>query len=181
MANHKRPKPSFAEMDERVDFVCELLARNLHYHQLKREFRNRFGDCSHSTIANYVARARARLYQQVEHDRKDHVAEALATYRDIFQDPVCTPREKIMARERMDKILGVEAPTRVESSGPGGGPINVESAIKASNLTVTDLERMAYIMRSNGEHKIDTNAKPADEIGPDGGSAGDDSGGEEVS
>lgn len=180
MANQKC-RPTHEELEDCIDYACELLSKNLHDHQLKRLFRERFGECSARTIANYVSRARARLYQQVEHDRKDHVAEALATYREIFQDPVCTPREKIMARERMDKILGVEAPTRVESSGPGGGPINVESAIKASNLTVTDLERMAYIMRSNGEHKIDTNAKPADETGPDGGSAGDDNGGEEVS
>ncbi len=88
-----------------------------------------------------MGRARARNIKALERPKNDWVAESVEFYRDIATDPTSEPRDKIKARERIDKLLGLDAPVRTEHSGVDGGPIQIEQLIAASELTEMDVQR----------------------------------------
>lgn len=136
-----RIRPTDEEVEERVEFVMQLEARALLPGQLKREFREKYGDVPHRTIMEYVARARA-IFQQTKLERREELANrAIARYEEIMRSFDSSPSDRIRAQERIDKIWGVEAPTRTEHSGIDGGPIQIEQLIAASELTPLDVQR----------------------------------------
>ena len=136
-----KARPTDDELEEKVEFVMHLESLALKMGQIKREFRKQYGDTPHSTIVDYIGRARARMRESVKESREDITAKAINRYEGIFRDPAASPMERIRAQERIDKIHGIEAPTRAEHSGVDGGPIQIEQLIAASELTAIDVER----------------------------------------
>ena len=50
--------------------------------------------------------------------------------------------DKLKALEFLSKFLGMDKPTQIEISGPNGGPIQTESSIDLSVLTLAELEAL---------------------------------------
>lgn len=136
-----RTKPTQDEIEERTEFVMELEAQYMHEGQIKRMFREKYGYASHVTINDYRLRARARFKQSANVKPSDVSERALAFYQSVIRDPCSTVTERIKAQERMDKIFGIEAPSRSELSGVNGGAIQIEQLIAASELTPDDVKR----------------------------------------
>lgn len=134
-------KPDDEEMEERVEFMSKLMALDLRKGHLRREFQKQYGPVSHQTLSRYESRARARNLESLNRPKPEWVSESIEYYREIAQDPATEPRDRIKARERIDKLLGLEAPARTEHSGVDGGPIQIEQLIAASELTAIDVER----------------------------------------
>ena len=57
-----------------------------------------------------MTRARREMREFVEQDVEFHRAESFYFYRSVLENPESTPHERLRARERIDKILGVEIP-----------------------------------------------------------------------
>lgn len=129
------------EIDERVEYIMELEAQALLPGQMKRAFREKYGDVSKSQIAEYVGRARARVQESHKERVEELGKKAIARYEAIIRDPATDPNSRIRAQERIDKIWGVEAPSRSELSGVNGGAIQIEQLIAASELTPEDVKR----------------------------------------
>lgn len=136
-----RTKPTQDEIEERTEFVMELEAQYMHEGQIKRMFREKYGDVHYTTILDYIQRARARFKQSANVKPSDVAERAMAFYQAVIRDPCSTVTERIKAQERMDKIFGIEAPSRSELSGVNGGAIQIEQLIAASELTPDDVRR----------------------------------------
>jgi len=136
-----RTKPTQDEIEERTEFVMELEAQYMHEGQIKRMFREKYGDVSHVTINDYRLRARARMKESANVKPSDVAERAMAFYQAVIRDPCSTVTERIKAQERMDKIFGIEAPSRSELSDVNGGAIQIEQLIAGSELTPDDVRR----------------------------------------
>lgn len=52
--------------------------------------------------------ARQKMQQAIESELNHYRAEVYAFYRSILRNPESTAHEKLLARERMDKLLGLD-------------------------------------------------------------------------
>ena len=94
------------------------------------------------------------------------VEDSLAFYEAITTDPKASAGDKVRARHRIDQLLGLDTPQRLELSGPDGGKIQVEEK-KEWNFDWDEFNRLASEVRrsaaSNGGdeplHTSGTNGK----------------------
>lgn len=108
----KRSKASQAEYAERVTACILLIGKGHRDGEIKRIISKTFG-VAPRTVEHYLCRARAELREDLGRDPEDHAAEAIESYRRILQSEDSRPIDKIKARERIDKILGLEKSTLV--------------------------------------------------------------------
>jgi len=110
-------RPPVDEQIEREEYTFELLSLGFQKGEIKRRFRERFSrDGEHigaRTIERYLARARERLLSLTGKTGQEWTAESLAFYLAQSINPQARPREQILARERIDSLLGLDAPTRI--------------------------------------------------------------------
>jgi hypothetical protein len=112
-------KPTAEQIAERVEYVARLLRGQLPKYRIRELFRARYGSHVHwRTVDNYVVRAREAIRREEGIDPKREKQSSLDVYRSIVSDPEATRREKILAQERIDKLLGLESPQRVETVTP---------------------------------------------------------------
>ena len=111
-------RPPDAVVDARIAEACAVLAARptVHRCQLHAEFAKRWG-CHWRTIDRILVRARALLMERLQRSREDFRAESLAFYEALTADPHASVAEKTRARQRIDELLGLDAPTRQELSG----------------------------------------------------------------
>ena len=136
------------EIDERIEYVMELEAQALLPGQIKRAFREKYGDVSHATINEYRLRARERVQNAHTEKLQDLAKKAISRYEAIIRDPTSDPNSRIRAQERIDKIWGVESPVRTEIAGADGGPIQIERLIDAAQISTEDIERTLSELRA---------------------------------
>ena len=106
-------RPTRKEHDERVAVCADMLARGFRNGAIKRRVAA-FYDISPRTVERYLRRARDRLVEELEEGGRDeHRARSLDQYRMLLRDDGTTPVIRLKAQERIDKILGLEAPAEV--------------------------------------------------------------------
>lgn len=115
-------RPTRGQEEAREDYAFELLSRALHKSQIKTLFQKKF-DCSARTVERYLARARARMIELSGKSKEEHRQEALAFYLSCLRHPEATVKEKVYARERIDKLLGLDAPQQVQQKTEHSGAI----------------------------------------------------------
>jgi hypothetical protein len=108
-----KDQPTKDELAERLDFTFELLSRGLHKSEIKKQIRAKYGDLSARTIESYLSRAREKVLLLIQSNKNTVRAESYAFYEAMQRDGNATVREKILARERIDKLLGLDAPTNI--------------------------------------------------------------------
>lgn len=112
-------KPTEEEEQEREDFAFELLSRCFHKSQIKKQFIARY-DVTARTVEKYLSRARDRMTIEATQSRDDLRAESLSFYYTILRNNEATPREKISARERIDRLFGLDMPVKIAPTTPDG-------------------------------------------------------------
>ena len=137
----RRPK---ADIEARVELVVAALSKGYNTSQIKKALRAQ-GVKPARTCMAYIARARARLLAECGLRIEDHRAEALAFYRSVLRSDTSSERGRILARERMDKILGLEAPNRTELSGPNGAPVQVADEVSLDHLSTETLRKLVRL------------------------------------
>lgn len=106
-------RPSRKEHDERVAVCADMLARGFRNGAIKRRVAA-FYSCSPRSVERYLRRARDRLVEELnEGDRETHRARALDQYRMLLRDDNSSAVVRLKAQERIDRILGLEAPAEV--------------------------------------------------------------------
>lgn len=80
----------------------------------------------------YLARAEAEIKDAAARDKDAWLAEHIALRRDIRRraSDASDLRAELAAAESEAKLLGLEPPTRLEHSGPNGGPMLTEIVIE---------------------------------------------------
>lgn len=115
-------KPTRLEHDERCDYVAKLMVRCLSKYEINRLMRERFGVCAR-TVENYRARVKETWAKDAVRGRDQMRSESLAFYESIQREPKVSAQARIRARQCIDVLFGLIAPTKHEVSGPGGLPI----------------------------------------------------------
>ena len=106
-------RPSRKEHDERVAVCADMLARGFRNGAIKRRVAA-FYSCSPRSVERYLRRARDRLVEELnEGDRETHRARSLDQYRMLLRDDNSSAVVRLKAQERIDRILGLEAPAEV--------------------------------------------------------------------
>ena len=136
-------KSTNAEIEERITAAEILICRCARRGEIHAHFAAKYDVCWRSTD-RYVARARERLRQRSTRPRQDHFDESMTFYESVIRDKNARPQDKLRARQRMDELLGLDAPKRQEVAGPGGGPIQQE-VLPILPATVTESELRAII------------------------------------
>lgn len=97
---------------DRVLLCAEMLAQGFYKGQVKKHMRAKYG-LSTPQINKYISRARKHLHAQAQADRDEMRGASLAFYRRIARNKNLEMKDRLKAQERVDKILGLEAPTQV--------------------------------------------------------------------
>lgn len=106
MTTRKKPANP-TKLAERIETARKLIGRGLYQGEIKRALANQF-DVSTRTAERYITKAKREIRESVEKSDSDLIAESLEFYTSILRDRDASHRDKIKARERMDKILGIE-------------------------------------------------------------------------
>lgn len=118
-------KPTCAQHDERVTLCRNLLGLGYSDGQIKSVVTTAYG-VSWRTVFRYLARAREQIREELGQDLESLRADAIEFYRGILLSDDARASEKIKARERMDKLLGLEAPMKVAETDSAGHDIFTE-------------------------------------------------------
>jgi hypothetical protein len=106
----KRPrkphsKVSKAEQEERIRFTMGLLGRAVHKQDIYRLLKAKY-DVSQRTCERYLSCAQARVLEQFDLSRDQMRYASLKTYQAITQDDEVEHRDKILAQNSIDRLLG---------------------------------------------------------------------------
>ena len=115
-------QPTSDELDARIDMCRQLISAGHYDGEVKSKVATHF-NLSPRTVERYLRRARDLMIKETGKPQIEHRAESLAFYQHVRKKHEEETRDRIRAQERIDKLLGLETPQRVEMSGPGGGPM----------------------------------------------------------
>ena len=113
-----KKKPTIEDIELRVEEVVVLLSKGKRTGEIKKLIGNRYG-VKYRQIADYIARARARIYQRRDQDRGEIQADSLAFYEMVAGGGLAgaSVRDRIIARKRVDQLLGLDEPRKIHLSG----------------------------------------------------------------
>ncbi len=116
---------------------------------LHREFVKRWR-CHWKTVDNIFARARKEMMERLGRPKEVFRCESLSFYEAKMTDSKATVTEQIRARQRVDELLGLDAPkqVRTELSGPHGAPVAVEDKT-LPQLTTAQLRHIIERLEPN--------------------------------
>lgn len=116
-------KPTNEQLQERIETTIECIGLRLHKSQIKKVLRDKYGDMSGRTVEAYLSRAREQMHSNCRAHVAEHTNKALSFYESVLRNPKATMRDKLQAQERIDILLGLEAPKRTELTGAEGDPL----------------------------------------------------------
>ena len=100
-------KPTRKEYLARVKLCMDLLGRGYRKTDIKVVVKKQYG-VSYRTVENYLSRARAMLLDELGTTREEQRSRSLDLYRSVLKDSTSSARERILAQQRIDKVLGLE-------------------------------------------------------------------------
>jgi hypothetical protein len=96
-----------------VRLIIKMIGLGKYTSEIKTAISAEYGLSRH-TATRYVNRARRVMRSYVERDIKQHRADSFYFYRSVIDDPESTQHERLRARERIDKIMGLEIPSKYQ-------------------------------------------------------------------
>lgn len=129
-----------AEMNERWDHTVFLLSCGLTKGQVKRELKAKYG-VSARTAERYIAASRRIITNVHGVARSEMIANSVAFLQNVMRTAE-RDSDKIKAAESLAKLLGLNAPDKVETTVTESSPIPDQRAAlmqQAANRTSGDL------------------------------------------
>jgi hypothetical protein len=105
-----------------VLFAIDALCRRWHRFQIKRELRRRYNYDNLTVLKEVIKEAKRRMRIQVKRKLTAHVAESINFYRAVIRSDRSTIREKMLAQERLDNMLGLEGRSDLNNPEPEFDP-----------------------------------------------------------
>jgi hypothetical protein len=116
-------------LENRILFVESGRRRGcLGQSRLKKKIKKKW-DIEGRRADEYIRRARPRLLIHLNQSKEEHRADSLAFYEGVQEGQASNVAEKLRARERIDKLLGLEQPMQ----------IHAEISARPSGIAVDDL------------------------------------------
>lgn len=117
---------SKTEINERTDMILLWISQGQSKGQIKQLAKTKW-DVSARTVERSLVGCRKLLLKEIDESREVLVANSISYYRNFLTDPKASEHAKLRARERMDKILGLDAPLKHELTGKDGKPIQTQT------------------------------------------------------
>jgi len=109
--------PSRAEETaQKIKLVRGLLDKCVPIGDIKWRFADHF-HCTPRAAERFITLCYEMMRLDSDKSTEDHRADAYRTYKRIIADPKATCSDKIRAQEGLDKITGVRAAIKIDSSG----------------------------------------------------------------
>ena len=124
MKKKRKVKPTKAQFEQLIVLAVTAIKQGYNNSQNKAALKAK-GVASTQTALEYMARARERIRSESDIPIDQLRSESLEFYKHLIRDPRTTIREKILARERFDKIMGLDAPVQAQVGGIAGAPIQI--------------------------------------------------------
>jgi hypothetical protein len=110
------PQPRQSLSDDQRDLLLRLvkkmLAMGRHASEIKQAIAQEFY-LSRRSVERYMKRARQEMIEHMDMPVKQHRSEALYFYHNMMNNPKSGPRERLRARERIDKLMGLDLPASI--------------------------------------------------------------------
>jgi transposase len=108
-------RPAIEEIEARTLMVRRLLSQGKYDGEVKKTVAAHF-KISARTVERYLRRARDEMVKEAGKDRGELRAEGYSFYREIRGNRKASDKDRLKAQERIDKLLGLEAPQKVQVS-----------------------------------------------------------------
>ena len=119
----KTARGTRGEERERVELCRKLLASRASECDVERAAMQSFG-VGRRQARRYVALARQAMLAAAGRSREVHLAEAYAFYCSLIAQTETKDADRIKAQERIEKLLGLEPPSRGEATDSDGAPLD---------------------------------------------------------
>ena len=158
-------KSTAKEVERRIREVADLLCSGFRRSEINEKICSRYG-VGLRAVAEYTARAREMLMEQLGRPKPEHQSDVLGEYQRILHDKKAGHGDRLQALKGKRELLGLDPPKRAEISGPDGGKITIETKIdKPIDFTAVEreLSKLGAIPSGNGEresiHSAGTNTE----------------------
>ncbi len=113
-----KKKPTVDDIEARIEEVVVMLSKGMRTGKIKRLIGNRYL-VKYRQINIYITRARARIYARRDSPRNEIQADSLAFYELVASGGISNSsvRDRLLARKRVDELLGLDEPKQIELSG----------------------------------------------------------------
>ena len=111
-----------------VQLIQKMLGRGYHNSDIEPAITKKF-EISHRSVERYITRARREMREEVENYLEHHRVDSFFFYRSVIENPKAVERDRIRARERIDKLLGLDTQAPSEKD--------------LSNYTLKELNKMS--------------------------------------
>lgn len=112
MTTLSKMKISKEQQIQLVRLIKKLLGMGNYSSEIKQVVVQEYG-LSTRSVERYITRARREMVQRTNVSFAEHRAEAYYCYRGILNNPNVTLREQLRARERIDKLFGLDSPAHI--------------------------------------------------------------------
>lgn len=96
------------EAERRIVEAGHMIAEGMSDAAIRHQMSERHG-ISQRSVIRYITESRKRARQAIRREMEELVSESCAFYYSVIQSPGATVTEKIHARKRLDRILGLES------------------------------------------------------------------------
>lgn len=124
--------------------VRELLELRLPLMDVKRMFAQEFA-CSQRSAERYIAKCYQSFRWDTEKSVDDQRAAAHAFYLGIARDTTNSTRDRLRAQERIDKLLGLEAPLQFRALDQSGRD-DATPAVSQAEIRIQVTEAIAKVL-----------------------------------
>jgi len=100
-------KPTKKQYIKRIKLCADLLGRGYRKCDIKLILSRQY-DIGYRTCENYLSRARAMLLDELGISREEARSRSVDLYRSVMKDETASNRERLLACQRLDKVLGLE-------------------------------------------------------------------------
>ncbi|QDT94479.1 hypothetical protein [Gimesia algae] len=102
-----RVRTSRQRSEQIVRLIKKMIGRGSYLSEIKTAIAEEF-NLSRRSVERYITRARREMLKEVEQGLEQHRADSLYFYRSVIDSPKSTERDRLRARERIDRLLGLD-------------------------------------------------------------------------
>jgi hypothetical protein len=128
---HKQGRPPTIT-EELIPLVAKMLACDFRTWEIKQALREKTQkpDLSARSCQTAIRKAQTLLAVEWGKTPEEHKRTSLHFYAELARDESTPAAVRIKARERIDRIMGLEAPSIVRHGGEAGNPVVTETTTK---------------------------------------------------
>lgn len=117
-------RPTELEREQRIERVVDLLGAGRRKSEIKTELETAYG-IDVRQAERYLSLARQRIVARTGRSKDEHRVDSFAFYESVCSDQNLPARDRLLARIRLDALLGLDPPGRQIHAVSAGSAVTV--------------------------------------------------------